>query len=130
MSEAGGSRLGEFGPRFFWRCPRVGCKSNINEIAAWTVNGLNIQKEEHLKKHLNEDREALHNFDQRLLQGPPRDHNKLHLTWADVVFLWSRGVFVDEVDYDKTAKDSKPAGEGMTPGEWARILERAWPNKE
>jgi hypothetical protein len=128
MSEAGGS--GMFGPKYFWGCPRTGCKSNLIEMAAWTINGLNILKEEHLKKHLADDRDALQNFDKKLLEGPPRDHSKLHLTWTDVTFLWNRGVSVDEADYDKSAKNEKPAGEGMTPGEWARILERAWRNKE
>jgi hypothetical protein len=111
---------GDFGPRFRWKCPRTGCKT---EIVSWTETGLARLKEPHLDEHYQDDKETLAVFQSKLLSQPIRDYNKLRLTWADVTFLWTRGIAVDETDYDKSAKAAPNAEVDRNQIEWGKILD-------
>jgi hypothetical protein len=91
------------------------------------LNGLERQKEPHIEGHVREDKELLKVFETRLISYPLPDYNKLRLTWNDVTFLWTRGIQVDSVEYDKNAAAAPCKDEGMSQGEWTRILRRAWP---
>lgn len=113
--------LGSHGPKFSWKCARLGCKY---ETVAWTENGIRVSKEYHLNKHLADDRDTLDAFKIRAMVKPMEDYNILTLTWQDILFLKHRGISIDEqVVYDPKLKP-RPTNDEMTPGLWVRVLER------
>ena len=115
-----GDSKGSFGPGYNWKCPRFGCRF---EITSWTDTGLFRLKEPHINKHFLEDKETLEIFQSKLISAPVRDYNKFRLTWNDVTFLWTRGIRVDEADYDKTTTATPNNETDRNQVEWGKILD-------
>jgi len=79
----------------------------------------------HMDMHRRERTEAM-----AVLQNmPPRSpsyYQRLRLNWADINFLRSRGIGLDEdTFYDKEAPYKNV--EAREVKNWSKILERAWP---
>jgi hypothetical protein len=120
------SKPGEFGPKFFWTCPRNGCKYST---ASWTAAGLNIQREFHDDFHYKEDRDRLAAFREELVRAPkaPVDYDRLHVNWADICFLITRGIAIDEdVIFEPSMKYEVNHEQNIKQTLWKRILEKVW----
>lgn len=85
---------------FSWVCPRLGCRKIVR---AWHEKSFQEEKNYHLDQHWVIDKqtsddaiakikEAVYNFKPL----PPEAYNKLILPWADIAFLMSRGVRIDD----------------------------------
>lgn len=85
--------------KFEWKCPRQHC---VKEIIAYTERGMRLLAEEHIYKHIREDREKAAN----MLEGKqeqtamtiyePKDYDILKLTRSDIGFLRTRGIAIDD----------------------------------
>jgi hypothetical protein len=108
-----------------WSCSHPGCKKFI---MAYTEGGLRALTDEHVAQHVREDRENQHIRDQAIEYiGPRRNHNILELTLADIGFLKTRGIALDDKIELDLAHDPKPSSSiGLGQRQWARILDRAW----
>jgi hypothetical protein len=108
-----------------WNCPRIGCKKFV---MAYTETGLRALTDEHIAQHIREDREIQQARNMAIEYiGPRRDYDVLSLSQADVCFLKTRGIAIDdkiEIDY---AYEPKPSGNSeLGQGLWAKTLNRAW----
>jgi hypothetical protein len=92
---------------------------------AYSESGLRALVEEHMSQHFREDREQIQQTTALALFRPPQDYNVLKLTAHDMGFLKTRGIQVDESDWDLSA-DEKPSKTKLSQSLWASILEKAW----
>lgn len=93
-----GEPPGSWAPKHSYRCPRLGCKY---ETTAYTMAGMMRLADEHRAQHKREDAERLQSY--VFLQKDPKEYEVLKLTWADMCFLVTRGVKVDEaIELDKS----------------------------
>lgn len=81
--------------KFEWKCPRLGC---TKEILAFTQRGMNLLAEEHIYKHMREDREkaAQPNPEAAIEVYKPKDYDTLRVTKSDIGFLRTRGIQIDD----------------------------------
>jgi hypothetical protein len=93
MPEPFTGRYFSYGPNYYWKCPRVGCKK---EVSSWTEKGMQNFKEMHEEEHANEDRENRIAYQKALETAPPKNYNELLITHHDVNFLKTRGIAIDE----------------------------------
>lgn len=112
--------------KYEWKCPREGCKKFI---VAYTEGGLRALAEEHIYQHMREDRLASDSpaVKSTVLFRPP-DYNTLRLAAADIGFLKTRGVALDDkIVLDPSIKN-RPTNESLKQSLWVQILDRAWGN--
>ncbi len=50
----------------------------------------------HEMEHDQETRDNIKKFDEALKTKPIKNYNKLELTWADIIFLKTRNIALDE----------------------------------
>ena len=121
LGEPGG---GGIAPKFRWDCPHKNCK---REIVAWSKNGLDRLAEMHLDEHYKEHRDRIAKIETALsVKKKPEEYQKLRVNWADIGFLKTRGIAIDEdVIYDKLQPYHAQWEEEVL--NWRKLLEAAWP---
>lgn len=79
--------------KFYWNCPRLGCKREIVAYSQSTVNNL---REIHEAEHQEEVKKNIENYERSKALAPLRDYNKLKITRFDRDFLRTRFIKIDE----------------------------------
>lgn len=78
-----------------------------------------------MSQHRQEDRDR-GNVAAAIVKFNPPDYNTLKVTAADIGFLKTRGIKIDDhIKIDRTAIP-KPSKEELSQSLWAKILDRAW----
>lgn len=111
-------------PAYRWKCTHEGCR---REIVSWSEVGLVRLRDMHTEDHEAEDKVIREEREKRFkVLSTHRTYNYLELSWADINFLKTRGIAIDEnVNYNKYMKHD-PCYDTERK-DWRQVLERAWP---
>ena len=84
---------GGYGPKYKWKCPRLGCKK---EFMTYTEGALQSLINIHERDHANETADNIKKYEELKKILPPRNPNKLVLNPLDITFLKTRHIKIDE----------------------------------
>lgn len=96
----------------------------------YTEGGMRTHSEMHMEQHYKDDRKLLIAFQNALNAPRFPASQQLHINWADIGFLKTRGIQIDEdIIYEPSLKYEMNEEKGIKENTWKRILEKIWPIK-